>query len=70
MCLANCPNGFFADDLTMSCVAECPDYYYGRTSDNTCVLDCNPLYRDDTTKQCQTACPVNYTASNVTYRCQ
>ena len=52
MCVSACPDGYFADSLTMSCVIECPDNYYGFQGDNTCITDCQPLYRDDSNKQC------------------
>lgn len=70
MCVANCPTGYFADNLTMSCVQVCPDDSYGRLSDNTCVQDCYPQYRDDLSKQCKSTCPPHYTASNNSYMCQ
>jgi hypothetical protein len=52
MCVSACPDGYFADSLTMSCVIECPDNYYGFQGNNTCITDCQPLYRDDSNKQC------------------
>ena len=70
ICLPLCPDGFFRDTLTMSCVETCPDNYYGKRGSNLCVLDCNPLFRDDFSKECETACNLNRTASTISYMCQ
>lgn len=50
MCVADCPDGYFADNLTMSCVTVCPDEYYGYKGNNTCMIGCDPLFSDDVSK--------------------
>ena len=71
MCVDVCPDGYFGDSLTMACVEECPDYHYGNPGDNLCILDCQPLYADDSLKQCVEVCvDEGTTASNTSYHCQ
>lgn len=59
-CVANCPNGTFAEPLRQICIGTCAGSpsYYGYSLNNTCLLVCpSAFYADNSTRMCVMFCP-------------
>jgi hypothetical protein len=69
VCVTNCPDGTFRDNLTRVCEYTCTGFTYADTASKYCVSNCTPNYAYDPTNECVDSCSSPYYKDPTSFKC-